>query len=64
MFGFFRVLGGIFLIFLGFFLDEFLGESCEDFFVRMFLEGSFWEDFLERIFWGGFFWEDFFRRTF
>ena len=27
----------------------FLGESLEDFFVRMFLEGSFWEEFFVSI---------------
>jgi hypothetical protein len=43
--------GGIFRIFLGFFLEVFFG--------RILFGGFFWEDFL-----GGFFWEDFFGRIF
>jgi hypothetical protein len=52
--------GGIFRIFLGFFLEElFWRFFWEDFFGRVLLGGFFWEDFL-----GGFFWEDFFGRIF
>ena len=44
-------LGGIFWIFLGFFLEDFFG-------------GFFWEEFFGRNFFGRIFWEEFFGRNF
>jgi hypothetical protein len=52
---FFRILGGIFRIFLGIFFG---GIFWEDLFGRIFLGR-----FFGRIFGGDFFWEDFFGRN-